>query len=97
MLYITHTDILEAIAGFTAWMVIAKILKYYLNFSSNVESALVWSLTWLSQKVIKGILENNLTPRDIANRKFLNGKGLETLREIHCRTNPQDEICGHFN
>ena len=93
--FISRTDIFEVIAGFVSWIVIAQLLKQYLNLPDSIEGALIWSIAWLSQKIIQFILEYQISPHDASDRDFLHGSGLETLREIHCRTNPNDEACKH--
>lgn len=93
MSLITKRDVLEAIAVFISWVVIAKLLKDYLKLPEYIEGGLVWTIAWLAQKVIQGILEKQIAKEDIEDQEFLQGKGLETLREMHCRSNPQDEVC----
>lgn len=86
---------MEAIAGFISWIIIANFLRSYLQLPVVISGGLVWAIAWLAQRIIQQILKEQLSPRDLDNIQFLNGPGLETLREIHCRTNPQDEACFH--
>ena len=57
--------LIEAVASFTAWTILAHYLNVYITgLSPFVETAVIWVIAWLVQHLIQMLLENWLGEKD---------------------------------